>query len=38
MEKMKLVVVTGLSGAGKTNAMDWFEDGDTIVSIICLLL
>ena len=26
MEKMKLVVVTGLSGAGKTNAMDWFED------------
>lgn len=26
MEKMRLVVVTGLSGAGKTNAMDWFED------------
>ncbi|MBF1138498.1 MAG: RNase adapter RapZ [[Eubacterium] sulci] len=26
MEKMKVVVVTGLSGAGKTNAMDWFED------------
>lgn len=26
MGKMKVVVVTGLSGAGKTNAMDWFED------------
>ena len=26
MEKMKVVVVTGLSGAGKTNAMGWFED------------
>lgn len=26
MEKMKVLVVTGLSGAGKTNAMDWFED------------
>ena len=26
MEKMKVVAVTGLSGAGKTNAMDWFED------------
>ena len=26
MEKMKVVVVTGLSGAGKTNAMDGFED------------
>ena len=26
MEKMKVVVVTGLSGSGKTNAMDWFED------------
>ena len=26
MEEMKVVVVTGLSGAGKTNAMDWFED------------
>ena len=26
MEKMKVVVETGLSGAGKTNAMDWFED------------
>ena len=26
MEKMKVVVVTGLSGAGKTHAMDCFED------------
>lgn len=26
MEKMKVVVVTGLSGAGKSNAADWFED------------
>ena len=26
MEKMKVVIVTGLSGAGKTNAVDWFED------------
>lgn len=26
MEKMKVVIVTGLSGAGKTNAADWFED------------
>ena len=23
---MKVVIVTGLSGAGKTNAADWFED------------
>ncbi len=26
MEKMQVVIVTGLSGAGKTNAADWFED------------
>lgn len=26
MEKMKVVVVTGLSGAGKSNAANWFED------------
>ncbi|MGF6376925.1 UPF0042 nucleotide-binding protein [Clostridiales Family XIII bacterium PM5-7] len=26
MEKIKVVIVTGLSGAGKTNAADWFED------------
>lgn len=26
MEKMKVVIITGLSGAGKTNAFDWFED------------
>lgn len=26
MEKMKVVIITGLSGAGKTNAADWFED------------
>lgn len=26
MEKMNVVIVTGLSGAGKTNAADWFED------------
>ena len=26
MEKMKVVIVTGMSGAGKTNAADWFED------------
>lgn len=25
-EKMKVVILTGLSGAGKTNAIDWFED------------
>lgn len=25
-EKMKLVLVSGLSGAGKTHAADWFED------------
>jgi len=25
-EKMKVVIVTGLSGAGKTKAADWFED------------
>jgi UPF0042 nucleotide-binding protein len=24
--KMKVVLITGLSGAGKTNAADWFED------------
>ena len=24
--KLKVVLVTGLSGAGKTNAIDWFED------------
>ncbi|MDY6037937.1 MAG: RNase adapter RapZ [Eubacterium sp.] len=26
MKKMSVVVVTGLSGAGKTNAVAWFED------------
>ena len=26
MEKMNVVIVTGLSGAGKTMAADWFED------------
>ncbi len=26
MDKLKVVVVTGLSGAGKTNAADWLED------------
>lgn len=26
MEKMNVVIVTGLSGAGKSNAADWFED------------
>ena len=26
MEKMNVVIVTGLSGAGKTKAADWFED------------
>lgn len=26
MEKIETVVVTGLSGAGKTNAIEWFED------------
>lgn len=26
MNKMKVVIVTGLSGAGKTHAADWFED------------
>jgi len=26
MEKMDVVIVTGLSGAGKTKAADWFED------------
>lgn len=26
MDKMQVVIVTGLSGAGKTNAVDWFED------------
>ena len=25
-EKMEVVILTGLSGAGKTNAIDWFED------------
>ncbi len=25
-QKMKVVILTGLSGAGKTNAGDWFED------------
>ena len=25
-EKMKVVIITGLSGAGKTNAFTWFED------------
>ncbi|MGC2873185.1 RNase adapter RapZ [Ihubacter sp. mB4P-1] len=25
-DKMKVIIVTGLSGAGKTNAADWFED------------
>ena len=25
-KKMDVVIVTGLSGAGKTNAADWFED------------
>lgn len=26
MDVLKTVIVTGLSGAGKTNAIDWFED------------
>ncbi|MBR4020097.1 MAG: RNase adaptor protein RapZ, partial [Firmicutes bacterium] len=26
MDKMNVVIVTGLSGAGKTKAADWFED------------
>ena len=26
MEKMEVVIITGLSGAGKTNAFTWFED------------
>lgn len=26
MDRMQVVIVTGLSGAGKTNAVDWFED------------
>lgn len=26
MEKIEVVILTGLSGAGKTNAIDWFED------------
>ena len=25
-EKIKIIILTGLSGAGKTNAIDWFED------------
>lgn len=25
-EKLKIVIITGLSGAGKTHAADWFED------------
>lgn len=25
-EKMQVVILTGLSGSGKTNAVDWFED------------
>ena len=25
-EKMEVVIITGLSGAGKTKAADWFED------------
>lgn len=28
MEKIEVVILTGLSGAGKTNAVDWFEDQD----------
>ena len=28
MDKMEVVILTGLSGAGKTNAIDWFEDQD----------
>ena len=26
--KLKVVIITGMSGAGKTNAVDWFEDQD----------
>lgn len=26
MDKIQVVILTGLSGAGKTNAVDWFED------------
>lgn len=26
MNKMEVVIITGLSGAGKTTAVDWFED------------
>lgn len=26
MEKMNVVIITGMPGAGKTNAADWFED------------
>ena len=26
MSKMQVIILTGLSGAGKTNAVDWFED------------
>lgn len=26
MDKIKAVIITGMSGAGKTNASDWFED------------
>ena len=28
MDKIDVVILTGLSGAGKTNAIDWFEDQD----------
>ena len=34
MDKMKVVIVTGLSGAGKTHAADWFEDHGYYLSLI----
>lgn len=33
---MKIVIVTGMSGAGKSTALNMLEDEDIIVLIICL--
>ena len=35
VDQLELVVITGMSGAGKTVAMQSFEDMDISVSIIC---
>lgn len=32
---MKMIIVTGMSGAGKSTALNVLEDEDIIVSIIC---